>query len=87
LPFSREVGAAWHVVEHLRDRGFVVRVIEHPEGSRPDSEHRRSWLDRRAECIVEQNVHGVRRRPGHAFASTAALAICRAALASVTRTP
>jgi hypothetical protein len=83
LPFSTEIGAAWQVVEHLRDRGFVVRVVEHPESSRHDSENRRAWLDRRTECIVEQNVHGVRRRAGHAYARTAALAICRAALASV----
>ena len=86
-PFSSEIGAAWSVVEHLRDRGYVVRVIEHPEAARHDSETRRSWLDRRAECVVEQNVRGVRRRAGHGYASTAALAICRAALAAViTRT-
>ena len=82
-PFSTEIGAAWQVVEHLRDRGFLVRVIEHPDGSRHDSEHRRSWLDRRAECLVEQHVRGVRRRAGHAYAGTPALAICRAALESV----
>ena len=82
-PFSTEIGAAWQVVEHLRDRGFLVRVIEHPEGSRHESEHRRAWLNRRSECLVEQVVRGVRRRAGHAYAGTAALAICRAALASV----
>jgi hypothetical protein len=82
-PFSTEIGAAWQVVEHLRDRGFLVRVLEHPEASRPDSTHRRAWLDRRSECLVEQQVRGVRRRVGHGYASTAALAICRAALATV----
>ena len=82
-PFSTEIGAAWQIVEHLRDLGFLVRVIEHPEASRHDSEPRRAWLDRRAECLVEQHVRGVRRRAGHAYAGTAALAICRAALGTV----
>ena len=83
VPFTTEIGVAWRVVEHLRDRGFVVRVIEHPEGSRHDSEPRGVWLDHRSECIVEQQVRGIRRRAGHAYASSAALAICRAALAAV----
>ena len=82
-PFSTEIGAAWQVVEHLRDRGFLVRVIEHPEAARHASEDRRAWLDRRSECLIEQHVRGVRRRAGHAYARTAALAICRAALESV----
>jgi len=82
-PFSTELGAAWQVVEHLRERGFLVRVIEHPDDSGHDSEHRRAWLARRSECLVEQHVRGVRRRAGHAYAATPALAICRAALESV----
>jgi len=84
-PFSAEIGVAWRVVEHLRDRGYLVRVVEHPEASRHDSEHRRAWIDRRTECVVEQTVRGVRRRAGHAYANTAALAICRAALATVSK--
>src|SRR5688500_20157100 len=82
-PFSTEIGAAWQIVERLRDRGFLVRVIEHPESSRHDSEHRHSWLDRRSACLVEQHVRGVRRRAGHAYAGATALATCRPALPTV----
>ena len=85
-PFSTDVAEAWKVVEHLRERGYLVRVVEHPESSRHVSEDRRAWLERRVECVVEQHVRGVRRRVG-AHASTAALAICRAALATVTPRP
>lgn len=82
-PFSTEIAAAWRIVEHLRDSGYLVRVIEHPDAGRLDAEHRRSWLDRRSECIVEQTVRGVHRRAGHVRAATPALAICRAALATI----
>jgi hypothetical protein len=82
-PFSTDLGMAWRVVEHLRDAGFLVRVIEHPDSGRHHAEDRRAWEDRRVECVVEQTVRGVHRRAGLARAATPALAICRAALAAV----
>jgi hypothetical protein len=83
-PFSTDIAAAWQVVEHLRDAGYLVRIVEHPESSRLDAEHARVWRQRRAECVLEQHVRGVRGRAGTARAGTAALAICRAALAAAT---
>jgi hypothetical protein len=83
-PFSTDLAAAWKVVEHLRDAGFLVRVVEHPESERRHEEPRLTWDARRHECLVEQTVRGVRRRAG-AHASTVPLAICRAALAIMGR--
>jgi hypothetical protein len=79
-PFSSDLAAAWTVVEHLRDAGYLVRVVEHPESERRYEEPRLTWNERRHECLVEQTVLGVRRR-ANTYASTVPLAICRAALA------
>jgi hypothetical protein len=81
-PFSTDLAAAWKVVEHLRDAGFLVRVVEHPESERRLEEPRLTWNERQHECLVEQSVRGVRRR-ANAHANTVPLAICRAALAII----
>ncbi len=80
--FSTDLEAAWKVVEHLRDTGFVVRIVEHPESERRHEEPKLTWDARRHECLVEQTVRGVRRR-ANAYGNTVPLAICRAALAIV----
>ena len=80
LPYSADIAAAWTVVERLRDDGYLVRVQEHPESFRPDSEGRVAWRSRRAMCLIERVTLGVHQRAGVGYADSAALAICRAAV-------
>jgi hypothetical protein len=78
--YSGDIAAAWTVVERLRDDGYLVRVQEHPDSFRHDSEGRAAWRSRRAMCLIERVTLGVHQRAGVGYADSAALAICRAAV-------
>jgi len=68
--YSTDIAAAWQVVESLRAMGFVVLI------SSPRPVH--AWGVEAWHLDVEHD-----RRRGEAYADTAPLAICRAALKAV----
>ena len=75
-PFSTDIGASWKIVDELRARGFLIRVITYPKDAAPRPNH----PETRVTCRVEQTVRGVHRRVAEADAANVPLAICRAAL-------
>ncbi len=71
-PYSTDIGAAWTIISHMQQHGYVVR-LESPPGMLSVVPVSQRWV-----CSIWKRQP----RVGH-FAGAAPLAICRAALAAV----
>jgi hypothetical protein len=84
--YSADIAAAWLVVEKMREMGIVFAILPHKDvHAIPGQQY--SWLVQ-SHDPESQAFYGWRKDQPYAYATdhSAPLAICRAALAAVTRT-